>query len=591
MPVISVALFGPWWTALSYSSEKELAEGTRVKVPLGKASRIGIVVSERATDTIEETKKIIEITDEAPTLPSELWNTIKYFGENWFVGIGTASKCLLPTAFFDGEKLPCVGETQRSSKGGVKYFYEPRDEKRYAKYIEQAKDISGTLFLFPEVDSAAGFWNSLSDELKARGVLFPAANQKKQWEIWKAAREGKYEFVVGSPSAAFVPLKNLSRIVIDEEQSGAWQTQKYPIYHLRTLLAVRARFAKASLWLGGRMPSAKAAAQCGQKSEAPQKRLVFVDLHDASAFDLKGLKEGIAISTPLLRETVRARKEGKFALWLLDRRGFAGEIFCGDCGAPLRCKKCGGILRWEAKKEKLVCKNCGDTSDLPENCPVCGGLFLEGIRPGLEAIFEKAVPMLKYLCDTEVLLLDEKLPAASALAKEYPNGAVLIGTRKILSLASSLNCGMAGWLDADAEARGEEYDAKERAFSLVWETIWRGISADERTVVIQSRRPGRDWQEGLKRGWNIFWERELKTRSDFELPPYVPMLEIQMPKNRGKGFAEQLEKAQLEFIEGQNRDHYFVRTKQFAQLRKILKPYYNIKNTRTGMPKVFLKLN
>ena len=564
-------------------------------MPLGKACRVGIVEDVAENAELEETKAIIEAIDEAPVLPSELWNTIKYFAKNWFVGVGTAAKCLLPTAFFDGEPLGELLQAQSISKSQaqaqVKYFYEPRDEKRYEMYIEQSKAISGTLFLFPEVASASVFWNLLPDELKAKGVLFPAANQKKQWEIWKGAREGKYEFVVGSPAAAFVPLKNLSRIVIDEEQSGAWQTQKYPIYHIRALLSVRARFAKASLWLGGRMPSSKAAMQCDAPCEGAQKRLVFVDLHDASAFDLKGLKEEVAISKPLLRETVRAKKEGKFALWLLDRRGFAGEIFCDECGESLRCEKCGGILRWEAKKQKLVCKGCANVSDLPERCPVCGGLFLEGVRPGIEAIYEKATPMLKYLCDTQVLLLDEKLPAAAALAKEYPYGAVLIGTRKMLSLATTLNCKLVAWLDLDGQARGEEYDAKERAFSLVLESVWRGVAADERTVVIQSRRPARDWQEGLKRGWKVFWEKELKARAAFELPPFVPMLEIQMPKNRGKRFAQELENARLEFIEGETCDHFFVRTKQFALLRKILKPYYNIQNTRTGMPKVFLKLS
>ncbi len=558
---------------------------------LGRGMRTGIVVNDKFDGAVKETKDIIEITDEAPVLPCELWKTIKYFGENWFTGVGTAAKCLLPSAFFTEEKLLPYENQVVSSLSTVKYFYEPRDEKRYAEYIVQSGDFSGTLFLFPEVDAAKTFWSILPETAKAEGLLFPVTNQKKQWNCWKAARNGKYKFIVGSPAAAFVPLKNISRIVVDEEESGAWVTHKYPVCNIRSLLAVRARFAGAKLWLGGRYPSSKAAAQYGQGSENIQKRLVFVDLHDASEFEVKGLKDGIVISKPLLRETIRTLKDGKFAFWLLDRKGFAGEVFCDECGESLHCGKCGRTLRWEAKKNKLVCLGCGEESELPENCPVCGGRFLEGVRPGIEALCEKALPVLKYCCNGEVLTADEKMPSVTEITKRYPDGAVIIGTRKILSLASSLECGMAGWIDADAEARGEDYDSKERAFGLLWESAWRGINPDGRTVVVQSRRPGKEWQEGLKRGWNIFWKQELKTRSEFELPPFIPMLEIEMPKNSGKYFAEKLERCGMEFIEGDDRDRFIVRTKQFAQLRKILAPYYDIKNTRRGMPKVFLKLN
>ncbi|MBQ0054902.1 MAG: hypothetical protein KBS54_02000, partial [Synergistaceae bacterium] len=591
MPEIHVAVPGPWWTALSYNYEKQLQEGVRVKVPLGKGMRVGIVVSEASDDSVEETKNIAAVIDDKPVISSELWETIKYFGANWFTGTGSAAKCLLPAAFFDGEETDFSEAVKTNSKSTVKYFYEPRDEKRYEQYISESGDFSGTLFLFPEVDAAKAFWKLLPEDKKAEGMLFPSSNPKKQWECWKSAKNGECRFVIGSPAAAFVPLKGLSRIVVDEEESGAWLTQKYPIYHLRSLLAVRARFAGAQLWLGGRFPSSKAAAQNVQSGETQQKRIVFVDLHDASAFELKGLKDGIAISRPLLRETIKARKAGKFALWLLDRKGFAGEIFCDECGEALHCKKCGGTLRWEAKKGKLVCLGCASETELPECCPVCGGRFLEGVRPGLEALYEKALPILQYCGVGEVLLLDGKLPSAASLLEKYPSGAVIIGTRKILSLASSLDCGMAGWADVDAEARGENYDAKERAFGLVWESVWRGKNPDERAVVVQSRMPGRGWQEGLKRGWGVFWKKELQCRREFEFPPFVPMLEIQMPKNSGRYFEEKLEQTELEFIEGKDSDNFFVRTKKFAELRKILEPYYNIKNTRRGMPKVFLKLN
>jgi primosomal protein N' (replication factor Y) len=598
MALVPVALPGPWWTQLSYSHTQELSECLRVRVPLGKSSRVGITSKNSSQDDVKDIKELIQVIDESQVLPDELWQTICWFGDTWFTGLGLAAKTLLPTKFFDGEELAALRNVKaEKNRYSVKYVYEPRDDKRFEKYSElMTGNALGSLMLFPEFTAAKKFWQSLPDSVKDSGALFPAAASKKQWELWKAARGGQISFIVGSPSASFVPLAGLSRIIIDEESSGAWLTQKYPIFHCRSLLAARAKFAGAELVLGGRLPSSKASMQCQDtaENEGAAKRVVFVDLHDSSASDIDGVKDTMPISRPLIRETIACRKNKKWALWLLDRKGYAGEIYCADCGAPVRCERCGGVMRWESKGGRLVCLNCSAKMPVPERCPACGGLFLQGVRPGLEALHEKAVSLLKYSCGDVIAFGDDsgKMPSAAELAEKYPDGAVITGTRKILAFADELSVGSVGWIDADSEARGEAYDAKVRAFGLVWESLWRGLDPDCRTVVVQSRRPGRDWQAGLVRGWKTFWDGELKYRHDFELPPFMPMVEVQMPKGRGKILAEKLENSEFDFIESdESPDKIFIRTKQFGKLRKILEPYYNISNTRTGMPKVFLSIN
>jgi len=598
MALVSVALPGPWWTLLSYLYSQELPQCLRVRVPLGRSTRVGLTAQNNSCDDIKDIKELAQVIDESQVLPDELWKTICWFGDTWLTGLGLAAKTLLPTKFFDGETLAALPNVNAEKNNySVKYIYEPRDGKRFANYNELITDnAAGSLILFPEFAAAKKFWQNLPESVKDIGALFPAAASKRQWELWKTVHDGPISFIVGSPSAAFVPLSGLSRIIIDEESSGAWLTQKYPIFHCRSVLAARAKFAGAELVLGGRMPSSKASMQCRDiaGNEGASKRIVFVDLHDSSSSDIDGVKDAMPMSRPLIRETTACRKNKKWAFWVLDRKGYAGEIYCADCGASVRCERCGGVMRWESKSGRLVCLNCSAKLPVPEHCPACGGLFLQGVRPGLEALHERAASLLKYSCGEVIALSDDsgKMPAAGELSKKYPDGAVITGTRKILALADELNTGMVGWIDADSEARGEAYDAKVRAFGLVWESLWRGIDPDERTVVVQSRRPGRDWQDGLARGWRTFWNNELKYRHDFELPPFTPMIEVQMPNNKGKSLAERLAGGGFDFIESdESPDKIFVRTKQFGRLRKILEPYYNISNTRTGMPKVFLSVN
>ena len=81
--------------------------------------------------------------------------------------------------------------------------------------------------------------------------------------------------------------------------------------------------------------------------------------------------------------------EGRNALWILDRRGEAAEVYCSDCGNPVTCPWCGGIMRAEGNGG-LRCVRCGVGEPLERLCSVCRGALWMGRRPGLEALAEIA---------------------------------------------------------------------------------------------------------------------------------------------------------------------------------------------------------
>jgi hypothetical protein len=96
----------------------------------------------------------------------------------------------------------------------------------------------------------------------------------------------------------------------------------------------------------------------------------------------------------------------------------------------------------------------------------------------------------------------------------------------------------------------------------MWESAWRGKDPDGRKIVIQSRRPDKTWQQALGIGWGHFWERELKERREWELPPYMPMLKIDIAAFKRNELAEDLERAGFEFWESEDRsDQIWIRTK------------------------------
>ena len=602
MPKITVSVPGPWWTHLSYLHNSAIPEGVRVKVPLGSGQRVGIVSTEEIADDVDiiKLKNIASVLDEKQPLPYDIAETIKWFAKTWFTGLGMAYKTLLPTKFLEGEFLPCLTESplNLASKHKVKYIYEPRDTKRWEQYIDLiSSNKGGVILLFPEALCAKEIWNLIPKTEKDGGILWPLSSPAKQWELWKEARAGNIKYIIGSQAASFVPLKNLSVIAVDDESSRAWRTQKHPLFHRRSLIAARAAFAGAELVLGGRMPSSKPFMQCNiaeGREKALDRRLIFVDMHDSSNFDIDAVKDSIPISRPLIRETIESRDNGKWAFWLLDRKGYAGEIFCDDCGSPVRCGICGGTMRWEGRKNRLACLSCKSVRDIPSKCPSCGGPFLEGVRPGLEALAEKASSLMSQKRGPVLLFQndDEKIPTAKKLLSEYADGALVIGTRRTLALMDDIPSALVGWIDSDSEARSSEYDAKQRAFALIWESLWRGKVPDDRKIVIQSRRPCKNWQNSLRLGWHDFWEKELKERQEMELPPYVPMINITMPSGLGHELAQTLDSAAMEYWETEeSADEIWVRTKKFDKLSSLIAPYFHIRNTRRGFPLITLSLD
>lgn len=602
MGIVHVAVPGPWWNLLSYTYEGALAEGVRVRVPLGNSFRVGFIADiDSDTEDVDanKIKGIDAVIDDVPVLPNDLWKTVRWFGDTWFVGLGMAAKTLLPSKFICGHEAepPASEALAEAAPSSVTYVYEPRDADRYEVYADMAeKSPRPGMVLFPEVSAAKRFWNTLSKQTRDIGVLWPVTNRAKQWDIWKKALSGEIKFIAGSQGASFLPLRGLSMVVVDDECSGAWRTQRHPIFHHRTLLAARARFAGAELVLGGRMPSSKTFMEigpgCGKNGAS--KRTVFVDIGISSSFDVTAVKDRIPISKPLIRRTIESRRRKEWVFWLLDRKGYAGEVYCRDCGASVRCSMCGGIMRWEGRRGRFSCLSCGKAIDVPNQCPACGGPFLEGVRPGLEALKESASSLFKRKGEEILLFQDEEVGPnkIKKIREEYPDGAILLGTRKILSLADDLSPSLIGWIDADAEARMAEYDARVKAFALIWESLWRGEDPEKRVVVVQSRRPGTGWQAGLMSGWRVFWESELRYRKELELPPFMPMIKLSLRGCSFEKLAEALSRYNIEHWESEDAEQeIWIRTRNFGTLKKILKPLFHIRNTKTGFPSVLLCLD
>ncbi|MDD4835553.1 MAG: hypothetical protein PHU72_00420 [Dethiosulfovibrio sp.] len=528
---MEVLVPGPWWSSLSYRSQSELSPGCRVAVPIGRTKRVGFVLSCSDTSTWPENKvrSISSVLDDGPVMPSYLWRLSHWVGKAFLCGQGQALMAMIPKEILSGEELPPwkAGEADGivSVSSEVSTCYRWLDRDRIDRYISMIQTSSRTIVAFPDHQRAQSFLDVLAQSGLNRCLLWPRTGGSRKLREWMAVRDGEYGVVVGGPGVMSAPL-DADLIIVEDEGNDAYRLMRHPKLNARSVLSRMAKETGAKLVLGGRIPSSRVFRGLSPEEEKrrPGKRLVFVDVKEGHSLDIPGALRELPLAQSTMERTIDCVSRGRVAIWILDRKGYVGDLRCEECGASITCP-CGGSFRVTGKA--MSCFICGRREDLPELCPECGGAIITGQNPGIDALIPAATSLIP---GRPVVLWSTDEPKGKAATKErvksLSSGGLVLGTRKSLELCAILDVGLVCWLDGDGEARRPDHGARHCAYTMVSESCWGGLAPLDRQVVLQSRNPGRGWQGALSAGWTVFWERELRERADVEMPPFRYLAEV-----------------------------------------------------------------
>ena len=596
MPLVDVIVPGPWWNALTYETDSPLAPGVRVHVPVGRSVRVGFALGSAQTEPPKNIRHVIETLDETCALNAGLWDLALWMGRTFLCGVGLALQTICPPPFLKGEPVPPTSEeTSEPSTFREDHCFDPWDEERRTFYLNQLEKEGRTLIIFPETQAARAFFMSLPASLRSEALLWPSTGGKKLWDAWCAARMGEVRIIIAPPGGVFAPMK-ADRIMVEDEANPAYVFQRPPRVPARSLAGKRASLLGAELALGGRIPSARTFLRTKPSCEImpERKSLVFADVRRSLKGEERGVEGVLPLTVSLLERTRETLTGGRHVLWLLDRRGEAAEVFCMECGHAVRCPRCGGTMRSEAAGRTLCCVHCGMREVLPTRCPDCQGELWSGRRPGLEALASMAGRLIRGF---PVQLYEGK-----SLKPVGPS--LILGTRGALALCDGLDVGLAAWLDLDAELRKSGYGARFQTFSMVWESCWRGREpgAEERTVLVQSRRRGLEWRELLMKGWGRFWERELALRAELDIPPFGLMVQIDLPARLPSSCSPHVLEAPSEDREALSRlleeeslfvmdpgepgSSLWLNTRSIAPVARALSPRFSIARSRSDFPSI-----
>ncbi len=376
-------------------------------------------------------------------------------------------------------------------------------------------------------------------------VLHSTLSDGERYDAWNALRKGDKRIAVGARSAIYAPVHELGAIIVDEEHETSYKQGESPRYHAREVAIVRAREQGAVVVLGSATPSLEswANAQSGKYRllSLPDRvgggrlpAVHVVDMRVPPSPSPKGSPTALArfaLSERLEDALVERLERKEQSILLLNRRGYASFVQCGQCGDVDACPNCSISLTLHRAPERLVCHYCRHTAELRSTCAHCGGAILRQRGLGtqqVERILAERLPSAR-IARMDVDTTSGKWAHANILDRVGRGDVdILLGTQMIAKGLDFPNVTLVGVVDADVGINLPDFRASERCFQLLSQVAGRaGRGPKGGEVIIQTRVPTHYAVKcAVTHDYLTFVTQELAGRSDPRYPPTLRLLNV-----------------------------------------------------------------
>jgi len=553
----------------------EVRPGTRCVVPLGRATRVGLIVGESGPPAFAASriKPITRILGEVGPL-SKHWLQLTQFAADYYQhGWGEVALASLPRIL---RMVPGVRSTQslaRLRKSHSIPWSEPATAAveltaEQSSAVDRLNQSSGFAphLLFgitgsgkTEVYLAAIAQKLAADAMAQALLLVPEINLTPQLEAqlrarfpgqtvvamhsnladgeragaWLAAHEGRARIVIGTRLAVFCSLPHLALIVVDEEHDPSYKGSEGVRYSARDIAVKRAQLLDIPIVLGSATPSLETWAQAsveryrlirlanrigaaGASNELPPIELIDTRTHKPR----NGLTEPVALALAATLE------RGEQSLVFLNRRGYAPVVACETCGWLSHCPRCSVFAVFHKPDRTLRCHHCGYMAPAPRSCPTCGNQALKGVGQGTQRIEETLQGLLP---GSTIARIDrdstrQRHSAQRAFDAVHAGAVdVLVGTQMVAKGHDFQRMSLVIVLNPDGQLASHDFRAPERLFATLMQVAGRaGRSGLRSRVLVQTRFPSHPLFAALQRhDYAQFAETQLAERAAARMPPFT----------------------------------------------------------------------
>ena len=414
----------------------------------------------------------------------------------------------------------------------------------YLQAIQKAIDEGkGAIVLVPEIaltpQTADRFKKRFAKIKDQVAILHSNLSEGERHDEWRKVLEQKARIVIGARSAIFSPVANLGLIVVDEEHENSYKQDISPRYQARDIAVVRGHLEKCPVLLGSATPSLETwnnaqndkyeLTRMSQRIDDRKMPLIrIIDMRQ----EARKAQSGPTILSHKLRQAMEERlANGEQTILFLNRRGFAKNILCPECGYVANCRHCSTTMTLHRKEDRLICHICGFSQLPPRSCPECSsksivnaGYGTERVEEVLRQVFDRARIA---RVDTDAMRRKNQLRDTlnEFRAKKID---ILIGTQMIAKGLHFPNVTLVGILNADVGLHIPDIRAGERTFQLLTQVAGRaGRGELEGEVVVQTYTPHHpSIQFARHHDFEGFAEQELQMRRQFGHPPFLHLVLI-----------------------------------------------------------------
>ena len=382
---------------------------------------------------------------------------------------------------------------------------------------------------------------------KRVAVVHSGLSAGERLDVWRRAKNGDVDLVIGTRSAVFAPFERLGMIVIDEEQEHTYKSDQSPHYHARDAARYRCAKQNALMLLASATPSFESyyKAKSGvytlvtlknRYGGASLPEVIFADLHNDNAVGEVPL--GNVLSDALEEN----KRRGEQSIFFINRRGYQKYVQCLSCKAPVECPHCSVPMVLHTRPDdrrvrvmedyidgQLICHYCGEHLAPPARCPSCGQPHLRAFGYGTQ---RAEAELYDRFAELRVLRMDADSTSGKLAHDEIlsafreKKADVLLGTQMVTKGHDFPDVTLVGILNADALLFCDDYRASERAFSLITQVIGRAGRGGKRgRAVIQTYDPENEiLRAAATQNYDAFFESAIALRRALVFPPFCDMV-------------------------------------------------------------------
>ena len=565
------------------------APGTRVLVPLMKKEVRGVVLRTHTEPVdpawVDKIRPITSVIDSAPQVPAEQLKLWQWMSGYYMCTLGEVMAAALPggvdkrltnppkrrRSLLDAytgpiEPMHALSDAQARCADEIVDFWQKGKDivllhgvtssgktdiyiHLIQSQLEQGKNV---LYLVPEIALTTQLTSRLQHIFGDRLIVYHSRltdaereqryKQIAQFQTFKQPQtlQPSNFVVLGARSAIFLPIPDMGLVIVDEEHDPSYkQAEPNPRYHARAAAIVLAQAHQAKVLLGTATPSIESY-YLSKKGVyglvSLTERFGGLELPDIRLIDLKRQYERKEMyghfSDPLVDRIRQCLEDKKQVILFQNRRGYAPQIQCMQCGEPPRCVQCDVAMTYHKRENELRCHYCGYHMPVPPVCPHCGGELkiigfgTERIEDEIQALFPEA-RVLRMDLDTT-----RNKDAYQDIINAFSNHEcdILVGTQMITKGLHFDDVRLVAVLNADPLFNQPDFRAYERAYQMLEQVAGRaGRKGTKGEVWIQTFDPSNQVLAMVQRhDYQALYDQQMAEREAFRYPPFHRLIRLQL---------------------------------------------------------------